>query len=586
MRSERRFPARGATDPDFFSSAKSFPITVGSLIRPGEVRGYYVDLRFKAETPQWPPSWLAPRGKQLHVATAQWALGCFERYLAHEGEQWLHAAIEAGNYLLDDQEPDGAWIHGLPMPHSYQLRPPWISGMAQGEGASLLVRLYKETGEERFADGALLAMGPLRKPVREGGARALMGGGPFLEEYPTEPPSFVLNGGIFALWGCYDVGVGLEDSDASEDFTAGLDTLAKNIERWDTGYWSLYDLFPHPVLHNVASSAYHSLHTKQLRAMQLIAPRPELQAAAARFEDYAESRRNETRAFATKALFRIITPRNRVLAHRVPWSESRRGRNVKRGAMASSLVLCYHAVSTHWPAVLAVTPERLREQLDFLVRHGFSGATFSDVVTGEVAVKSVAITFDDSYRSVLEHGFPILSEFGFPATVFVPTAYVGLSKPMSWPGIDKWVGGPHEDELMPMSWDELRRLRDAGWEIASHTHSHPRLPELADADLHTELVESREICSRELGAPCRSLAYPYGAVDERVADATGQAGYEAAGALNPGPANPLRWPRVGVYSFDHPSRFRMKVSPLVRTLRNSNAGRKIEIARRLGRRPS
>ena len=212
---------RGSTDPGFFSSAKSFPIAVGAQIRPGELGGYYVDFRFKAEKPAWPPSWLRPQGEQMHVATAQWGLGAFERYLANEGEEWLAAAIGAGDYLLEQQDPGGGWMHGIAMAHSYLINPPWISGMAQGEGASLLARLHEQTGEERYADAALRALEVLRKPVRAGGARAALGGGPFFEEYPTEPPSFVLNGGIFALWGCYDVGVGLDDTRAAEDFTVG-----------------------------------------------------------------------------------------------------------------------------------------------------------------------------------------------------------------------------------------------------------------------------------------------------------------------------------------------------------------------------
>ena len=69
-----------------------------------------------------------------------------------------------------------------------------------------------------------------------------------------------------------------------------MDTLARNIDRWDTGSWSRYDLFPHRVV-NVASSSYHVLHINQLRAMQLVCPREELEAAATRFEGgYATGR--------------------------------------------------------------------------------------------------------------------------------------------------------------------------------------------------------------------------------------------------------------------------------------------------------
>ena len=162
---------------------------------------------------------------------------------------------------------------------------PWLSAMAQGEGASLLVRAHAATKDDRFADAAHRALGSLAVPIAEGGLRARLGAGFFLEEYPTDPPSHVLNGGIFALWGYHDVALGLGDEVARREFERGVDTLAQNVGRWDTGSWSRYDLFPRRV-DNVASSAYHLLHINQLLAMQLIAPSPELAAAAARFEGY------------------------------------------------------------------------------------------------------------------------------------------------------------------------------------------------------------------------------------------------------------------------------------------------------------
>ena len=61
----------------------------------------------------------------------------------------------------------------------------------------------------------------MRLPSGEGGVQARLGGGPWPEEYPTDPPSYVLNGGIFALWGMYDVGAGLGDEDAARDFEQG-----------------------------------------------------------------------------------------------------------------------------------------------------------------------------------------------------------------------------------------------------------------------------------------------------------------------------------------------------------------------------
>ena len=236
------------------------------------------------------------------------------------------------------------------------------------------------------------------------------------------------------------------------------------------------------------------------------------------------------------------------------------------------VVLCYHAVSEDWPATLSVDPASFEAHLEYLVSRGYRGITFSEAVGAESAGKSVAVTFDDGYRSVVEIARPIMERLGLPGTVFVVTDWMGRG-PMSWPGVDHWVGGPHERELTPMSWQQARSLVDSGWEIGSHTSSHPHLTRLGDTELAEELSGSRAVCERELGVPCRSLAFPYGDRDARVVAATGAAGYSAGASLpagNPAP-DPLDWPRVGVYNGDGGVTFRLKVSPAVRRLRGSRA---------------
>jgi peptidoglycan/xylan/chitin deacetylase (PgdA/CDA1 family) len=233
------------------------------------------------------------------------------------------------------------------------------------------------------------------------------------------------------------------------------------------------------------------------------------------------------------------------------------------------LVLCYHAVSPDWDADLSVRPEALERQLGMLSRRGYRGATFSRAVTEPPARRTVAVTFDDAYRSVIALARPILDRFGFPGSVYVPTAFAGSEQPMSWPGIDHWTGTPHERELVPMSWDELGELANAGWEIGSHTRTHPHLTQIGDDELARELRESREECEAELGLPCDSLAYPYGDVDERVVAAARAAGYLNAAGLPARWHKPsqLAWPRAGIYQADAPWRFRLKASPLGRRVR-------------------
>jgi peptidoglycan/xylan/chitin deacetylase (PgdA/CDA1 family) len=239
--------------------------------------------------------------------------------------------------------------------------------------------------------------------------------------------------------------------------------------------------------------------------------------------------------------------------------------------MPDVLVLCYHAISERFPAVLSVKPDNFERQLALLKRAGYRGATFSDAV-GARSGRVVAITFDDAYLSELTLAKPLLDAVGYPATVYAPTAYLDTpEQPLKWDGIEQWHGGEHERELLPMSWDQLRELADGGWEIGSHTRTHPHLTEVDDETLRAELVESKATAEDRMGRPCPTIAYPYGDYDERVVAAAGAAGYAAAGTL---PARlhserPLAWPRVGIYHDDDERRFRLKVSRVMRRLRGS-----------------
>jgi len=312
----------------FLSTQSSFPLPLGTRFEPGRVRGYYVDMRVKAPHPSWPSGWPWAPGSRGWDVLGQAALGSYERHLAGEGEQWLEATRSVAEYLMSHQHVGGAFdgglVHHYELGHTFPLRPPFLSSNSQGQAASLLVRLYLETGEERYADHARRALRPLGVPSARGGVMGILAGRAFPEEYPTSPGSFVLNGGIFAMWGQHDVGVGLDDGEAKAAFEESVETLAANVHRWDTGSWSRYDLFPHPVV-NVASAAYHALHVNQLRAMQVLAPRPEIATTLGAFERYAASRAARAAAFGRKLAFRLVVPRSPRLARVWPGRVRRNG---------------------------------------------------------------------------------------------------------------------------------------------------------------------------------------------------------------------------------------------------------------------
>ena len=236
--------------------------------------------------------------------------------------------------------------------------------------------------------------------------------------------------------------------------------------------------------------------------------------------------------------------------------------------MTDTLILCYHGVSEDWAASISLPPRRLRDQLAHLLRRGYVPTTFTEAVLRPPARRTLAVTFDDAYRSVLELAAPVLDALAIPGTVYVPSDFAGQDGPMAWPGIEQWLGGPHEHELLPLGWAELAQLAQTGWEVGSHTRTHPRLTKLADDALAAELAQSRATVERELGRPCRSIAYPYGDMDRRVVAAARAAGYEAGGAIgSTRPPSRLDWPRVGVYHRDDRRRFALKASPLVRRVR-------------------
>jgi peptidoglycan/xylan/chitin deacetylase (PgdA/CDA1 family) len=145
---------------------------------------------------------------------------------------------------------------------------------------------------------------------------------------------------------------------------------------------------------------------------------------------------------------------------------------------------------------------------------------------------------------------------------------------MSWPGVHTWLSTPYRAELLPLEWSELRALSAAGWEIGSHTVTHPHLTELEDRQLRRELADSRAEIERRIGRVCTSLADPCGECDARVARAARDAGYTFAATLLPRPIPRSRrwmWPRVVVCRDVSDGAFRRQIHPAMRRAQASRA---------------
>ncbi len=172
-------------------------------------------------------------------------------------------------------------------------------------------------------------------------------------------------------------------------------------------------------------------------------------------------------------------------------------------------ILSYHAIG-HEASPLWTPPELLDEQLAALVRMNYRSVTLSaavDALMKNSDERLVAITFDDAYSSVASVALPSLRALGFTATVFAVSGYCG--KTNDWPGQPPDV--PRENLL---SWEELAQLSMEGWEIGAHTENHRVLRSLSRDELETEVRGCRQSIEANLGRPCETFAYPYGAFDK------------------------------------------------------------------------
>ncbi len=114
--------------------------------------------------------------------------------------------------------------------------------------------------------------------------------------------------------------------------------------------------------------------------------------------------------------------------------------------------------------------------------------------------KLIVCTFDDGYEGLLLNALPILNQYGFSASVFVCTDYLG--KTNRWNYKDRTIR-KHLDV------DQLRILQSNGWEIGSHGVTHESLLRLSDDELKIQLGDSKKILESLLG-PIHTYAYPYG----------------------------------------------------------------------------
>jgi len=132
----------------------------------------------------------------------------------------------------------------------------------------------------------------------------------------------------------------------------------------------------------------------------------------------------------------------------------------------------------------------------------------------------IIITFDDSLKNTFDVAYPKMKEYGYKGVVFAITSMLG--------GV--WPDPPYKDKPQ-MTWDELRILHKDGWEIQSHSHTHPYFTQIDRDTAIYELTVSKRLIADNIGKAPTAFAYPFCPVayEDLVAQyyRTGRTCYEA-----------------------------------------------------------
>ncbi len=197
-----------------------------------------------------------------------------------------------------------------------------------------------------------------------------------------------------------------------------------------------------------------------------------------------------------------------------------------RDYFSKKIILLYHSVGN---SLLGMPKDKFRDQINWLTDHCVV-VPLTELLESKPKLNDtiqVALTFDDGYQSLHDQVAPILIEKKVQATVYINTGWMGegsegrkLSKPEL---------GHYPDEAF-LTWQEVKALYDAKWEIGSHGVNHYNFARTSPELMYQELSQSKRDIESYLGAECLHFAYPWGRHSRQVKKAVKEIGYKYAAA--------------------------------------------------------
>ncbi len=219
----------------------------------------------------------------------------------------------------------------------------------------------------------------------------------------------------------------------------------------------------------------------------------------------------------------------------------------------SAVVVVYHRFGEDAYPSTSVTIEQFEQHLAILEEGGYQVLPLEEIVRGlagerELPDRTVAITVDDTYRSILTEAMPRLLDRGFPFTVFINTDAVNNS-------------------LSSISWDDVRTMHEAGVAIGAQSAGHGHMAFMDRGRVEEDLARMTSDFINQLGFVPTLFAYPYGEFSSELSAMLRDVGYDAAFGQHSGVAvegsNLFALPRFALNErFGTPERFSTIVEAL------------------------
>lgn len=186
------------------------------------------------------------------------------------------------------------------------------------------------------------------------------------------------------------------------------------------------------------------------------------------------------------------------------------------GEVILPILLYHHVLESSLVNPYTLAPAQFEAQMRLLWERGYRTISVAQFLTAlesgtDLPICPVLITFDDGDEDVYTQALPILQRYGFTATVYLVVDY--LDKP----GF--------------LRLDQVQSLLEAGWEVGSHSLSHPDLTRVGVGRVWEEVAGSRARLEALLGVPITTFAYPYGSAYPQILKKVRAAGYQAGMGL-------------------------------------------------------